>query len=136
MKRIILPIIISTLLFAGCTKEESENILGLWDIEVITITQESLDNPPITQYTSNYDDLGKIFFKSNGLGALQIGDRYPGFDMHPIGASEFTWLFHDESFTFDNNECVITKNSWNSMEFERIVNHGTYNDRITYKLKR
>ncbi|MDX9771441.1 MAG: hypothetical protein RBT19_13855 [Tenuifilaceae bacterium] len=136
MKRLVIPMIISTLLIAACTKDKPENILGLWDIEEISIVKESLDNPPVTLYTSNFDDLGKIFFKANGSGAMQIEDRYPGFDLHPIGASEFTWIFFDDSLTFNGYQCIITMNSWNSLEFVRIVNHGTYSDRITYKLRR
>ncbi len=136
MKRILLPIILSTILLAGCSKDQSENILGLWDIEMIVIVQESLDKPPITLYTLIFDDLGKIFFKSNGTGALQIDDSYPGFDVHPIGASEFSWSIENESFTFNGNTSIINKNEWNRIEFERLVNQGTYSNRITYKLKR
>lgn len=136
MKKIILPILLSTLLFAGCAKEESENILGLWNIEAISIAQESLDSSPITLYVSNYDDLGKIFFKSNGFGAFQIEDRYPGFDVHPIGASEFSWSLNNATFTFNSTESVITKNERNRIVFERLVNHGSYNNRITYRLER
>lgn len=136
MKRIVIPIIISTLILAGCAKDESNNILGLWDIEVISVVKESLDNPPITLYTSNFEDIGKIFFKSNGSGALQIEDSYPGFDLHPIGASEFSWSMNEESFMFNNSVGVINNIKWNTLEFERTVIFSDYRERIIYKLKK
>ncbi len=120
----------------GCTKETHENILGLWDIEKITASQETLQEPHLTLYTTNYDGIGKIFFRSNGDGSMQIENLYPDFKLHQIGVSNFTWMIEGDVIYFDGFSATITKSINRSIEFERVVLYNDYQEKIIYMLKK
>jgi hypothetical protein len=134
-------LLISGLLFLlltwGCTEEnEDEMILGLWEIELFTPVKETLNAPHTPIHSVNFEDIGRIFFRSNGEGVLQIYDeRYPNFEYHDIGVTHFTWQMEDDQLYINGDPGSITQNSWRELTFEVITFDDENRYRMVYQLK-
>lgn len=125
------------LLAWGCTEEnEEERILGLWEIELFTPVKETLTEPHTPVHSVNFEDIGRIFFRANGEGVLQIYDeRYPNFEYHEIGVTHFTWQMEGDQLFIDGNPGSITQNGWRELTYELITFDEDNRYRMVYQLK-
>jgi len=135
--KLFISLLLLSLLTWGCVDEnEDEMILGLWEIENLSLVRETLAEVYTPTYTVNFEDIGRIFFRANGEGVLQIYDeKYPNFEYHDIGVTHFTWHQEGDELYIDGRPGLITEKNWRKFSFEIItINEGT-RDRMVYELK-
>lgn len=141
MPKVFLTLVSLLLFAAGCELIEpelkSDSLIGLWSVDELSVVEESTTPPHNASYTVNYEDVGRIFFNAEGKAVLQVYvDRYPNFEILPVGVSTYEYTHTENTITMDELTGEISELNWSRLEFSVLEVTDERRERIIYRLKR